>query len=148
MPLIFWCRGIKIHRIFYAVWSISIHKGNWNPSLVPKRLSDSSFSFSFLQYFQNKRHLSQGHLQSALCDEHEIMWLVGLFGFNATLTAKIIWLSVTHMCFLAFSHQYSHNFSFKSHQLLFSHAPAEVRGKNTSERKFATSGGDYLVKYN
>ena len=27
--------------------------------------------------------------------------------FNATLTAKVIsWRSVTHMCFLAFSHQY------------------------------------------
>ena len=33
-------------------------------------------------------------------------WLVVL-GFNATLTAKVIsWRSVTHMCFLAFSHQY------------------------------------------
>ena len=28
-------------------------------------------------------------------------------GFNATLTAKVIsWRSVTHMCFLAFSHKY------------------------------------------
>ena len=27
--------------------------------------------------------------------------------FDATLTAKVIsWRSVTHMCFLAFSHQY------------------------------------------
>ena len=33
-------------------------------------------------------------------------WLVVL-GFNATLTAKVIsWRSVTHMCFLAFLHQY------------------------------------------
>ena len=33
-------------------------------------------------------------------------WLVVL-GFNATLTAKVIsWRSVTHMCFLAFSHLY------------------------------------------
>ena len=33
-------------------------------------------------------------------------WLV-VFGFNATLTAKVMsWRSVTHMCFLAFSHQY------------------------------------------
>ena len=33
-------------------------------------------------------------------------WLVVL-EFNATLTAKVIsWRSVTHMCFLAFSHQY------------------------------------------
>ena len=39
--------------------------------------------------------------------EYRILnWLVGL-GFNATLTAKVIsWRSVTHMCFLAFSHQY------------------------------------------
>ena len=33
-------------------------------------------------------------------------WLV-VSGFNAILTAKVIsWGSVTHMCFLAFSHQY------------------------------------------
>ena len=35
-----------------------------------------------------------------------ISWLVVL-GFNASLTAKVIsWRSVTHICFLAFSHQY------------------------------------------
>ena len=32
--------------------------------------------------------------------------------------------------------------SFQSHQLLFSHAP-EVRGQNTAERKFASTG--YLI---
>ena len=32
---------------------------------------------------------------------------VVVLGFNATPTAKVIsWRSVTHMCFLAFSHQY------------------------------------------
>ena len=30
-------------------------------------------------------------------------------------------------------------FFFQSHQLLFSHAFAEVRGKNTPERKFAST---------
>ena len=30
--------------------------------------------------------------------------------------------------------------SFQSHQLLFSHASAEVRGKNTPKRKFASTG--------
>ena len=30
--------------------------------------------------------------------------------------------------------------SFQSHQLLFSHASAEVRGENTPERKFASIG--------
>ena len=35
--------------------------------------------------------------------------------FNTTLTAKVIpWQSVTNMCFLAFSHQYQHNFLFKA----------------------------------
>ena len=67
-------------------------------------------------------------------------WLVVL-GFNATLTAKVIsWWSVKHMFFLAFSHQYQHNLSFQSHRLLFSHASAELRGKNTPERKFASTG--------
>ena len=65
-------------------------------------------------------------------------WLVVL-GFNATFTAKVIsWQSVTHMCFLAFSHQYY--FSFQSNRLLFSHASsAEVRGENTPERKVAST---------
>ena len=30
--------------------------------------------------------------------------------------------------------------SFQSHRLLFSHASAEVRGKNTPERKVASTG--------
>ena len=56
----------------------------------------------------------------------------GLFGKG--LTAKVIsWQTVRDMCFLAFSHQYLHNFSFQSHRLLSSHASAEVRGKNTSQ---------------
>ena len=45
---------------------------------------------------------------AALCSprNQEVGWLV-VFGLNATLTAKVIsWWSVTHMCFLAFSHQY------------------------------------------
>ena len=44
------------------------------------------------------------------------------------------------MCFLAFLHQYLHIFSFQSHQLLFSHASAKVRGENTPERKVASTG--------
>ena len=66
-------------------------------------------------------------------------WVV--LGFNATLTAKVIsWQSMTHMCFLAFSHQYYKNFSFQSHRLLFSHATAKVRGENTPKRKVASTG--------
>ena len=30
--------------------------------------------------------------------------------------------------------------SFKSHRLLFAHASAEVRGENTPERNFASTG--------
>ena len=64
-----------------------------------------------------------------------------VLGFNATLIAKVIsWRLGTHMCFLAFSQQYKHNFSFKSHRLLFPHASAEVRGENTPERKVASIG--------
>ena len=34
-------------------------------------------------------------------------WLLVVLRLNATLTAKVIsWRLVTHMCFLAFSHQY------------------------------------------
>ena len=67
-------------------------------------------------------------------------WLFVL-RFNATLTAKVIsWRSVTHMRFLAFSHQYEHNFFFQSHRLLLSHASAEVRGENSPERKVASTG--------
>ena len=66
-------------------------------------------------------------------------WLC--FGFNNTLTAKVIlWRSVTHMCFLALSHPVLTQLSFQSHRLLFSHASAEVRGENMPERKFASTG--------
>ena len=38
-------------------------------------------------------------------DKSRVGWFAVL-GFNATLMAKVIsWQSVTHMCFLAFSHQ-------------------------------------------
>ena len=33
-----------------------------------------------------------------------------------------------------------HIFSFQSHRLLFSHAPAEGKGENTSDRRFASTG--------
>ena len=78
------------------------------------------------------------HVKTRAC---LVGWLLVVLGFNATLTAKVIsWRSVTHVCFLAFLHQYKHNFSFQSHRLLFSHASAEVRGENTPERKVASTG--------
>ena len=66
-------------------------------------------------------------------------WLVVL-GLNTTLTAKVIsWWSVTHTCFLAFLMPVLTQLSFQSHQLLFLHASAEVRGKNYLERKFVSN---------
>ena len=64
-----------------------------------------------VDYIQNARNvqynqgsISLGCLQ--IVKEKKVDWLV-VFGFNATLTAKVIsGRSVTHMCFLAFSHQY------------------------------------------
>ena len=87
--------------------------------------------------------------QGFLCDKKLFHYVHGelqtkafklYWWFNATLTAQVIsWGSVTHMCFLAFSHQYYHNFSFQSHRLLFPHTSAEVRGGNTPERKVAST---------
>ena len=66
-------------------------------------------------------------------------WLVGCIEFNATLTAKVIsWQLVMHM-FPGFLQPVLTQISSQSHQLLFSHASAEVRGKNTPERNFASS---------
>ena len=61
-------------------------------------------------------------------------WLV-VFGFNAEV---ISWWSV-HV-FPGFLTPILTRLSFQSHRLLFSHASAEVKGENTPERKFASSG--------
>ena len=73
-------------------------------------------------------------------------WLV-ILGFKATLTAKVIsWRSVTHMCFLAFSHQYWHNFLSKATDY-FSHMhqqrwEAKIRRKESvSTRSQLTTTG-------
>ena len=57
-----------------------------------------------LNFCMNKNHST--YLTCRSLKKKKVGWLVVL-GFNATLTAKVIsWQSVTHMCFLAFSHQY------------------------------------------
>ena len=59
----------------------------------------------------------------------QVGWLYG--GLTQLLTAKVIsWLS----------HTITKHISFQSHQLLFSHASAEVRGENTPERNFVSTG--------
>ena len=66
-------------------------------------------------------------------------WLVVL-GFNTALTAKVIsWRSVTHM-FPGFLTPVLTQLFFPKLPTSFPHASAEVRGKNTLERKFASTG--------
>ena len=93
-------------------------------------LENSIFSFSHVFYifpvkfnfFPHNPRFS-GPVKEAFRQHSGKSWLVGL-GFNATLTVKVIsWWSVTHMCFL-----------------VFSHASAELRGKNTPKRKVASTG--------
>ena len=68
-----------------------------------------------------------------------IGWLV-VWGFNATLTAKVMsWRSVIHV-FPGFLTPVLTQISFQSHQLLFSYASAEERGENTPERKILSTG--------
>ena len=81
-------------------------------------------------------------MMQALKDNKTVVgWLVVL-RFNATLTAKVIsWRSVTHIIvFPGFLTPVLTQLSFQSYRLLFSHASAEVRGENTPERIFASTG--------
>ena len=68
-------------------------------------------------------------------------WLVVL-RFNATLTAKVrpIMAVGDEQVFPGFLTPVLTQISFQSHQLLFSHVLAEVRGENTPERNFASIG--------
>ena len=59
---------------------------------------------------------------------------------DATLTAKVIsWRSVMYM-FPGYLTPVLTQTSFQSLRLLFSHASAEVRGENTQERNYASTG--------
>ena len=60
-----------------------------------------------------------------------------VLGFNATLTAKAVGDARVFPGFLT---PVLTQLSFQSHRLLFSHASAEMRGKKTPERKFASTG--------
>ena len=67
----------------------------------------------------------------------QISWLV-VYGFNATLTAKVI--SHDPHVFSGFLTPVLTQLSFQSHRLLFSHTSAAVRGQNMPERQFASTG--------
>ena len=63
--------------------------------------------------------------------------LVGCTGFNATLTPiMVVGKASVFPGFLKLVLRQL----FQSHLLFFSHASAEVRGKNTQERKFTSTG--------
>ena len=64
-----------------------------------------------------------------------VVWLVVL-GLNATLTAKVGDAYV----FPGFLTPVHTQISFQNHRVLFSHASAEMRGENTLERNFASTG--------
>ena len=66
-------------------------------------------------------------------------WLIVL-GFNTTLTARVIsWWLVMHV-FPGFLTPVLTQISFQSHRLLFSYVSEELRGENTRERNFASTG--------
>ena len=72
--------------------------------LFPKCVLPFPKEISILQ--QHNISLSANAFNLDLSKMLTFGWLV-VFGFNATLTAKVIlWRSLTHMCFLAFSPQY------------------------------------------
>ena len=73
----------------------------------------------FLTMFSS--YISEVRLNAALCG-------------NGLTTKVISWRSVTNMCFLDFLHQYLTKISFQSHQLLFSHASAKVKGASIGSR--------------
>ena len=93
------------------------------------------FLTEYLFYSNNETCL----YKSILREKDLVGWLVVL-EFNATLTVRVIsWWSVTHIVFPGFLTPVLTQLSFQSYRLLFSNASAELRGKNTLERKFAST---------
>ena len=79
---------------------------------------------------------------SKVLTTNRIYRMDGLLGFNTTLTAKVIIIMVVgdaHV-FPGFLTPVLIQLFFPKPPTLFSHASAEVRGKNTPERKFASIG--------
>ena len=66
-------------------------------------------------------------------------WLY--WGLTPLLTAKVIsWRSVTHMCFLAFSHQYQHKFLSKATDY-FSHMIQQSREAKIRRKEISPQPG-------
>ena len=78
------------------------------------------------------------HFKNDVCNLFEFgpVYLLVVLWFNATLTAKV---GDAHV-FPGFLTPVLTQIPFQSQQQLFSHASAEVRGKNMPERKFASTG--------
>ena len=66
--------------------------------------------WGFIPYHVKKHVVFKNHILFSEYWIDLVGWLSGwlvVLGFNATLTPKVLsWRSVTHTCFLAFSHQY------------------------------------------
>ena len=114
------CRITRLHRLDFAlsqtspcfyVSTVRILKTHWEKEKLLLR-SDFFFPTMLSILLENASSFSS---ISKLLSANSVWILVGWFNatltakviFNATLTAKVIsWRSVTHICFLAFSHQY------------------------------------------
>ena len=135
------------------------------PAFVVWLIQWSVTLLSILQYFSHitaRAHVIRIHLYYARALKG-LGWLVVL-RFNATLTAKVIswhwevrktWcltmkfikmaavhslIFVDAYVFPGFLTPAPTQISFQSHRLLFSHASAEIRGENTPERNFVSTG--------
>ena len=104
-------------------------------SPFPTMFSLKSLKDRIVQYRVNLSYGNAFSLDNAKIFSSRTGWFVVL-GFNATLTAQVIlWQSLTHKCFLAFSHQYQHNFLSKATKY-FSHLrwEAKIRQKENSHQ--------------
>ena len=103
-----------------------------NPQTIGKLKAATAAKIRDIPREEGEQEIDNFAQQMQVCLEHQrgllenILDLVGwlYWGLTPLLTVKVImWWSVTHMCFLAFSHQYYLNFLSKatnyfSHMLL------------------------------
>ena len=107
------CRAVSDSFLIpeYYEWNRQIKDfDSLNRLLKIYEISSQRFKEQVNTEFDNISHVeipkSLQNIKEIKLDLFLVGWLVVL-GFIATLTAKVIsWRSVTHMCFLAISHQY------------------------------------------
>ena len=108
----------------------------------------SSLGCKLLGFLSGSWPLSDIHIDTNSWGPNNVLWLepvmklLVVLGFNATFTAKVIIIMVvgnTHVS-PGFLTPVLTQFTFESHQLLFSHASAEVKGESTPESNFTSTG--------